>query len=69
MSHSEATLKHSLKSEAELKTMKEELAKLKQVQASAEMENKQLMEDLEARQQQADKQLCRPEEDVTQLQE
>lgn len=56
MSHSEATLKHSLKSEAELKTTKEELAKLKQVQASAEMKNKQMLEDLEARQQQADKQ-------------
>nr|XP_037273800.1 golgin subfamily A member 1-like [Rhipicephalus microplus] len=67
--HSETTLKHSLKrSEAELKTMKEELAKLKKLLASAEMENKCLMKELETRQQQADKQQSRLEEEVTQLQ-
>ncbi|XP_037520767.1 CAP-Gly domain-containing linker protein 1-like [Rhipicephalus sanguineus] len=55
-SDSETILKHGLKrSEAVLETMQEELAKLKQVLASAEIENKRLIEELEARQQQADK--------------
>ncbi|XP_037518105.1 trichohyalin-like [Rhipicephalus sanguineus] len=59
-SDSETILKHSLKrSEAELETMQEELAKLNQVMTSAVIENKRLMEELEARQQQADKQQSR----------
>ncbi|XP_049272054.1 centrosomal protein of 112 kDa-like [Rhipicephalus sanguineus] len=67
-SDTETILKHGLKrSDAELKTIQEELAKLNQVLASAEIENKRLMEELKARKQQADKQ-SRLEE-VTQLQE
>lgn len=70
VSHSETTLKHSLKrSEAELKTVKEDLAKLKQDLASAKTENKQLTEELEAKQQQANEQRARLEEEVAQLQE
>ncbi|XP_037528608.1 chromosome partition protein Smc-like [Rhipicephalus sanguineus] len=66
--HSETMLKHGLKrNEAELETTQQELAKQNQVLASAEIGNKRLMEELEARQQQADKQ-SRLEE-VTQRQE
>ncbi|XP_037502994.1 hyaluronan mediated motility receptor-like [Rhipicephalus sanguineus] len=66
-SDSETILKHGLKrSEAELETMQEELAKLNQLLASAEIQNKRLMEELEARQQQADKQQSRLKA-VTQL--
>ncbi|KAH8034520.1 hypothetical protein HPB51_025250 [Rhipicephalus microplus] len=47
VSHSETALKHSLRRcEDELETMKEKLAKLKQVLNSALMENKWLMEQL-----------------------
>ncbi|XP_070385563.1 golgin subfamily A member 1-like isoform X3 [Dermacentor albipictus] len=68
--HSETILKHSLKkSEAELKTMKEDLAVLEQKLTSAETENKQLTEELEAKQQQADEQRARLEGEVAQLQE
>ncbi|XP_037526191.1 uncharacterized protein alr4393-like [Rhipicephalus sanguineus] len=62
-------LLHNLKkNETEQKTTKEELAKLKQVLAVAEIKNGRLKAKLQARQKQADKQ-SKLEEEGTQLQE
>uniref|UniRef100_A0A1E1X5X7 Golgin subfamily A member 1 n=1 Tax=Amblyomma aureolatum TaxID=187763 RepID=A0A1E1X5X7_9ACAR len=70
VSHSETTLKHSVKkSEAELKTVKEEVMKLKQELASLNVENKRLKEELDALQQQADKECAQRQEEVARLKE
>lgn len=64
-----SVLWHTLeKKEIEQNSIQEELAELKPVLVSAEVENKRLMEELEARQQEADKYQSRLEV-VTQMQE